>query len=186
MTDTEYVMLHKWVRRELGKPQECENCGRTDDEVQYDWANISGEYLRDLTDWARLCHSCHRLIDFAPGNACRRRGRVKKESTGALETQSTIVISSTQEHATIMENISPTLPEAGGAGGGHVPMVVGSGIRRLTPKECERLQGFPDNWTLGSDTQRYKQCGNAVTTNVVAEVITALCDVGCLQTEGIS
>lgn len=44
-------------------------------------------------------------------------------------------------------------------------------IRRLTPKECERLQGFPDNWTVGSDTQRYKQCGNAVTVNVVEAVI---------------
>ncbi len=40
-------------------------------------------------------------------------------------------------------------------------------IRRLTPKECERLQGFPDDWTIGSDTQRYKQCGNAVTVDVV-------------------
>ena len=40
-------------------------------------------------------------------------------------------------------------------------------IRRLTPKECERLQGFPDNWTIGSDTQRYRQCGNAVTVDVV-------------------
>ena len=44
-------------------------------------------------------------------------------------------------------------------------------IRRLTPIECERLQGFPDNWTNGqSDTQRYKQCGNAITVNV-AELI---------------
>ena len=43
-------------------------------------------------------------------------------------------------------------------------------IRRLTPTECERLQGFPDNFTQGvSDTQRYKQCGNAVTTKVVEE-----------------
>jgi DNA (cytosine-5)-methyltransferase 1 len=40
-------------------------------------------------------------------------------------------------------------------------------IRKLTPIECERLQGFPDNWTRGSDTQRYKQCGNAVTVPVV-------------------
>ena len=41
-------------------------------------------------------------------------------------------------------------------------------IRRLTPVECERLQGFPDNWTQGvSDTQRYKQMGNAVTVPVV-------------------
>ena len=44
-------------------------------------------------------------------------------------------------------------------------------IRRLTPTECERLQGFPDGWTEGlSDTQRYKCLGNAVTTNVVCEI----------------
>jgi DNA (cytosine-5)-methyltransferase 1 len=45
----------------------------------------------------------------------------------------------------------------------------GTRIRRLTPTECERLQGFPDGWTEGiSDTQRYKCLGNAVTTNVIA------------------
>ena len=44
----------------------------------------------------------------------------------------------------------------------------GTRIRRLTPLECERLQGFPDNWTaILSDTQRYKCCGNAVTVPVV-------------------
>ena len=44
-------------------------------------------------------------------------------------------------------------------------------IRRLTPTECERLQGFPDGWTEGvSDTQRYKCLGNAVTTNVITEI----------------
>ena len=54
----------------------------------------------------------------------------------------------------------------------------GMRIRRLTPLECERLQAFPDNWTkegvsgeLMSDTQKYKMCGNAVTTNVITEVI---------------
>tara|TARA_Y100000593_G_scaffold90897_1_gene178353 strand:+ start:6 stop:1355 length:1350 start_codon:yes stop_codon:yes gene_type:complete len=45
-------------------------------------------------------------------------------------------------------------------------------IRRLTPIECERLQGFPDNWTDGqSDTQRYKQCGNAVTVPIVEMIM---------------
>lgn len=45
-------------------------------------------------------------------------------------------------------------------------------IRRLTPTECERLQGFPDGWTEGvSDTQRYKCLGNAVTVNVVEYII---------------
>ncbi len=44
-------------------------------------------------------------------------------------------------------------------------------IRRLTPLECERLQGFPDNWTEGfSDTQRYKMMGNAVTVNVIKAI----------------
>lgn len=44
-------------------------------------------------------------------------------------------------------------------------------IRRLTPTECERLQGFPDGWTEGiSDTQRYKCLGNAVTVNVIEAI----------------
>jgi DNA (cytosine-5)-methyltransferase 1 len=48
-------------------------------------------------------------------------------------------------------------------------------IRRLTPKECERLQGFPDDWTTGfSDTQRYKMTGNAVTVNVIKEIISKI------------
>ena len=39
----------------------------------------------------------------------------------------------------------------------------GTGVRRLTPIECERLQGFPDNWTQPlSDTARYRSIGNAV------------------------
>ena len=48
-------------------------------------------------------------------------------------------------------------------------------IRRLTPTECERLQGFPDGWTEGvSDTQRYKTLGNAVTSTVVSAVMKKL------------
>ena len=46
-------------------------------------------------------------------------------------------------------------------------------IRRLTPIECERLQSFPDNWTLVnnmSDSQRYKQMGNSITVNVLREI----------------
>ena len=56
-------------------------------------------------------------------------------------------------------------------------------IRRLTPIECERLQAFPDNWTqfdleggVVSDTQRYKMCGNAVTTNVIQAVFERIFD----------
>jgi len=59
----------------------------------------------------------------------------------------------------------PTVSRHWGTGGNNVPFV---GVRRLTPTECERLQGFPDGWTDGqSDTQRYKQLGNAVAVPVV-------------------
>ena len=74
------------------------------------------------------------------------------------------------------DGISPTLNTM--QGGNRQPFISQEPrIRRLTPVECERLQGFPDNWTaLGvndepiSDTQRYKMCGNAVTTNVIQAV----------------
>ena len=46
-----------------------------------------------------------------------------------------------------------------------------SRIRRLTPVECERLQGFAYGWTEGqSDTQRYKQLGNAVSVPVIEAI----------------
>ena len=44
-------------------------------------------------------------------------------------------------------------------------------IRRLTPIECERLQGFPDGWTEGvSDTRRYQLLGNSVCVNVIEKI----------------
>ncbi len=50
-------------------------------------------------------------------------------------------------------------------------------IRRLTPLECERLMGYPDQWTKGlSDTQRYKTLGNGIVSNVVEEVVKKLYD----------
>ena len=40
-------------------------------------------------------------------------------------------------------------------------------VRRLTPVECERLMGWPDNWTAGhADSHRYKQCGNGVVSSI--------------------
>jgi len=76
------------------------------------------------------------------------------------------------------DGVSTTLRAVGGGVGAKTGLYqVGvlkdhnSSIRRLTPTECERLQGFPDGWTEGiSDTQRYKCLGNAVTTNVVCEI----------------
>ena len=66
--------------------------------------------------------------------------------------------------------VARTLTAGGNSGGNHSGMTIIrtlKGDRRLTVTEWERLQGFPEGWTIGSDSQRYKQLGNAVTTNVV-------------------
>ena len=119
-----------------------------------------------------------------------------------------LVLQSTQPNAAIDDDLSPTLVQAMGKGGGHVPILIidgtrvddvrvtddeimqtviqrwGTGggnvpaimaapmqVRRLTPMECERLQGFPDGWTQSqSDSQRYRQMGNAVTVNVIESI----------------
>ena len=80
------------------------------------------------------------------------------------------------------DGLSVTLCGNGGGQGGKTGLYSVSRdtnkIRRLTPLECERLQGFPDHWTEDgvdgekiSDTQRYKCCGNAVTTSVITHII---------------
>ena len=70
--------------------------------------------------------------------------------------------------------ISTTIASQGGGLGAKTGLYKTSGqrIRRLTPTECERLQGFPDDWTEGlSDTQRYKSLGNAVTVQVIQAIM---------------
>ena len=57
----------------------------------------------------------------------------------------------------------------------HASVATSQTVRRLTPMECERLQGFPDGWTDGqADSHRYKQMGNAVAVPVVDFLIKRL------------
>jgi DNA (cytosine-5)-methyltransferase 1 len=89
-------------------------------------------------------------INLSQPNSETRRGRVGKQKAQTLETSC---------NQAVVDNYR---------------------IRRLTPIECERLQGFPDQHTAYgnydgevkpmSNTQRYRQCGNAVTVDVVAAV----------------
>ena len=77
-----------------------------------------------------------------------------------------------------VEGISPTLNTM--QGGGREPKIalpIGKNykIRKLTPRECWRLQGFPDELfdkaqTVNSNSQLYKQAGNSVTVNVIEEI----------------
>jgi DNA (cytosine-5)-methyltransferase 1 len=71
------------------------------------------------------------------------------------------------------EETMQTVIQRWGTGGGNVPAIMPEPmqVRRLTPMECERLQGFPDGWTeTQSDSQRYRQMGNAVTVNVIESI----------------
>ena len=61
-----YVGLHLWVGRKLGKPKKCEECGTTCSK-RFHWANKSGEYKRELSDWKRLCVRCHFKMDKERG-----------------------------------------------------------------------------------------------------------------------
>jgi DNA (cytosine-5)-methyltransferase 1 len=63
-------------------------------------------------------------------------------------------------------------------GGGDKPHVLTSAVRRLTPRECERLQGFPDDYTLvtyrgkpAADGPRYKAIGNSMAVPVVRWIL---------------
>lgn len=85
----------------------------------------------------------------------------------------------TQDHFAASSGVAPTLSGGGNTNNGHhQPKVeTESGVRRLTPTECERLQGFPDGWTAEradgpqADSSRYRQLGNAVAVPVVEWIV---------------
>lgn len=59
-----YKKLHRWVQLKLGKPKECWGCGFTSENSrQFQWANIDHQYRKKLSDWLRLCGTCHRFYD---------------------------------------------------------------------------------------------------------------------------
>lgn len=59
-----YSALHRWIRKVLGTPTTCEDCGKTGlTGRKIGWANRSGLYTRNLSDWIRLCKKCHSHYD---------------------------------------------------------------------------------------------------------------------------
>lgn len=144
-------------------------------------------------------------INISQPNSKTRRGRVGKQKAQTLETSCNQAVvqpnySSKSLNETIERNIltegepkaldlynrqardeSPTLTEPHH---NSLRLFDGYRIRRLTPIECERLQGFPNDHTAHgnydgevrpmSNTQRYRQCGNAVTVDVVEAIATKI------------
>jgi len=70
--------------------------------------------------------------------------------------------------------LCPTLTANMGTGGHNVPLIIDKkDIRKLTPRECARFQGYPDNFILSStlaSSHLYKQVGNSVTVPVIQNI----------------
>jgi hypothetical protein len=66
--DASYFAKHIWMVGNYGNPKECEHCGvlgrKTGRSWSIHWANISHQYLRDPSDWLKLCAKCHKHYDL--------------------------------------------------------------------------------------------------------------------------
>lgn len=63
--EASYFAKHMWIRRKLGNPVVCQFCGfKSDNHKRIHWANVSGEYKRELSDWISLCVPCHKKRDL--------------------------------------------------------------------------------------------------------------------------
>jgi DNA (cytosine-5)-methyltransferase 1 len=97
------------------------------------------------------------------------------------DVRTTVIVFHPHYHdgARVQGDTMNTLTSRMGTGGNNVSgIATPTNVRRLTPVECERLQGFPDDWTAGqSDSHRYKQMGNAVAVPVVEWIVQGIVDV---------
>ena len=124
------------------------------------------------------------VVAFQPGNLTRKAGA--NPSSEVFPTLGAATLGDQAPHVATHQRVAPTLNSSGagtsrpGGQGAEPGFYISSDApRRLTPRECERLQGFPDDWTRLDDTgnemadgPRYRMMGNAVTVNV-AEFIGA-------------
>jgi len=159
--------------------------------ARYKASTSQGSYINELYKVSSATKKGYEIaqegdsINLSVPTSKTRRGRVGKGQAQTLDTHcNQAVISGTwrthkdgQGFREVKDGDAPTIPARSHEDGSGQPVVKNQNkIRRLTPIECERLQGFPDNWTKYgtqgeiSDSQRYKMCGNAVTVDVVKAV----------------
>lgn len=145
-------------------------------------------------------------INFSNPSSKTRRGRVGKGKAQTLDTACNQGViekrnylqwdtsgkgyNSQQDRAFYEEGNMGCIPSTRTEN--KINVLANSNIRRLTEIECERLQGFPDNWTEFGNydgkikpipkTQRYKMLGNAVTVDVVKAIGHRLLTVGTFET----
>ena len=160
-------------------------CSTTDNEtwVEADASNTLNNF--DLGD----TRTTHAVVEpFAWTQNQREEVRILGDKTGALALPGTHQSNYIAEPS-VYENhaqdsrvsgpleVAPTVAAKFGTGGGNVPLVGAMAVRRLTPNECLRLQGFPDNWSRipwkgkpaeeCPDGPQYKAAGNSMAVPVM-------------------
>lgn len=130
-----------------------------------------------------------RLVVVDEGEKGRvRAGRRDMEAGGVCptlnhfdngsESRATVLIAFSHTQGLDAQPSTDATPTLRTEGGGMSMTTPSSQVRRLTPRECERLQGFPDDWTAGqADSARYRQMGNAVAVPVVEWIMRRLVEV---------
>lgn len=91
-----------------------------------------------------------------------------------------VAVAENQRGEVITSEVAQSLTSGGGKPGqGYAAAFDGVAVRRLTPLECERLQGWPDDHTAGeSDSARYRMAGNGVCANVAEWIGRRIVEVG--------
>ena len=95
----QYKAIHWEIGKLFGKPNQCEDCGKTTG--KFEWANLSGKYTLDRTDWKRLCAKCHKALDAASYVGRRFTGKTHKPESRSKTAES--MRQFWKEHPEIME-----------------------------------------------------------------------------------
>lgn len=78
-----YTAYHYRVRNARGKADHCEVCGRDDNNISYDWANMTKKY-EDVNDYKMMCRSCHFKMDGHKKNFPNSKHKQQLDSRSAL------------------------------------------------------------------------------------------------------
>ena len=152
---------------------------------------LTGDHQNRVTDYTDICIQGN-CIDRSENAGCNGKGWKKDRSytLNTVDRHAVMCMAHGQANAEILRNLSPTL------NCDHEQPITfyrlqdwGLTVRRLTPLECERLQGFPDGWTnIGdymdskgkkkhtADTARYRALGNSIALPPWRWVLKRLCN----------
>lgn len=173
------AVTKKWSKGTGGPAgDECYNL------VTYDTTQLTSNVNSQNRKPGDPCHTLAKngdaplLVSFAQ-NQC---GEVRvSETIGTLNTNSNasgrntpMIAFTDSSFGGYSEGVGTLRKNGGNNGGGSETLILNSKARRLTPVECERLQGFPDNWTnipwkggMATDGHRYQAMGNSMAVPVM-------------------